>query len=239
LLERYQRGDHLEVWRALAMSGPVEGDDKDIALAVARSTMARVRNNAEMLAERLTALGWHALTGVMVGTTGQQPFPSQAEAEAIAGAPLPVALLAFWEVVGSLDFVWDYRRDTECPDLFGGPSILDLDPLHIGGADLAYEVDTWRDMISGGYLSSSGPFRLELAPDSYHKANISGGSAYSVVLPDSSADPLLAGDGFSLRFTGYLRLAFRFGGFPGLALVPDTHLISARVSALTKGMEPF
>ena len=95
-------------------------------MEVARATMRRVRRSAEVLSGRLTALGWHALSGTMVSPRANLPLPGQLEAEALTGAPLPVALLAFREQVGGLDFIWDCERSEPCPDLFGGLSVFDL-----------------------------------------------------------------------------------------------------------------
>jgi hypothetical protein len=61
-----------------------------------------------------------------------------------------------------------------------------------------------------------GPFVLPLSPDALHKANISGGPAYGVQIPDACADAVFRYcDGVLMPFIGYLNLAFRFGGFPG------------------------
>ena len=235
-LQRYQSGDHVGVWR-----GYQDGFENDhgMAMEVARATMRRVRRNAELLAAGLSALGWHSLSGAPVSLRRSQPLPGQADAEAITGTILPAALLAFWEEVGGLDFVWDYNRKETCPDLFGGISIFLLDPLCIDPPKLPFDVEMWKDMMedAGGNRPTS--FNLDLAPDDYHKANISGGSPYGIVLPGHPIDPMFACDHFSMRFTTYLRLAFRWGGFPGLAFLPRTAEIDGRVAELTTGMEPF
>jgi len=67
------------------------------------------------------------------------------------------------------------------------------------------------------------PERLEelsLAPDRYHKANYSGGEPYGMRAPDAAADGVFT-DGNGLLFIDYLRLAFRWGGFPGWANYPN------------------
>ena len=213
--------------------------DRDSAMPIARATMRRVRCNGEMLAERLTALGWHPLFGASVSQRQAQPLPAQAEAEALTGAPLPLAILVFWEEVGGLDFIWDYNRPEPCPDLFGGLSIVELDPLCVAPPRLPDDVEMWKGWMTEGLNEQLGGFRLDLAPDDFHKANISGGSPYGLVLPDQSIDPLLVADHFSMRLTSYLRLAFRWGGFPGLANVPRSEAIDSRVAMLTEGLLPF
>ncbi len=59
-LERYQAGDHLQVWADLeALGDAVRGDRfAGDAQAVAHETMKRVRHNAEIVVERLVSLGY-------------------------------------------------------------------------------------------------------------------------------------------------------------------------------------
>jgi hypothetical protein len=214
--------------------------DPEKELETALVTMSRVRRNAELLKERLTALGWVALSGEMVGSPSDRPFPGEAEAEAVGATPFPVSIVAFWRVVGGLDFVWDYNRGRNAPDIFGGLTIFQLDPLYVEGPSyLPYAAAEWRDRIDVGDTPKGGPFRLGLAPDNYHKDNYSGGSPYGVTVPELCADPLFGGDDFQMRFTNYLRLSFRWGGFPGLAVLPTSSVISKRVIELTEGFEPF
>lgn len=236
-LQQYEAGDCAAVWRGIHNGGRTDPEE---AMQVARATMRRVRRNAERLAGRLAALGWHALFGALVSPPTPQPFKGQAGAEAITGAPLPLALVAFWEEVGGIDFIWNYERPEPCPDLFGGLSIFDLDPLCIdNNTRLPYLVEMWRDHIDQGFDPYEGRRALELARDDYHKANISGGDAYGLLLPDPAIDPAFVWGRVSLPLTTYLRLAFRWGGFPGLAFQPQSDVIDARVAELTAGLEPF
>src|SRR4029079_5228055 len=64
--------------------------------------------------------------------------------------------------------------------------------------------------------------QIDIAPDALHKANLSGGGPYSIAFPNLGVDaPVLRANSASL--VDYLRDAFRWGGFPGLARVkPDT-----------------
>lgn len=214
--------------------------DPEKEMEAAVLTMGRVRRNAELLEERLASLGWAPLSGQMVGQPHDRPFPGEVEADALGATPFPVSLVAFWRVVGRLDFVWDYNRGKNAPDLFGGLTISQLDPLYVEGPSyLPYAAAEWRDRIDVGDTPQGGPFRVNLAPDNYHKDNYSGGSPYGVTVPELCADPLFGGDDFQMRFTNYLRLSFRWGGFPGLAVLPNSSAISKRVTELTEGFEPF
>lgn len=58
--ERYERGEHEQVWNELVEMGPAVRDEPlfSDALAVARETMRRARANIEMLIPRLVAVGY-------------------------------------------------------------------------------------------------------------------------------------------------------------------------------------
>jgi hypothetical protein len=239
LLQDYETGDVESVWSAAESFARLNEDFRQEAEGVARLMMTRVRRNAEILAERLTQLGWKPLYGRMAGTPAERPFPGEDQARALGAWPIPIALSAFWEIVGSINFVWDYYLGQE-PDLFGGVPRLKLDPLCVDGADrLPFLVEDWKDMIETGAVPVGGPFPLDLAPDHYHKANFSGGPPYGVMLPDDSGDPMFRGDDFAVRFVSYLRQSFRWAGFPGLALLQPNPRIADRVTELTKGLLPF
>jgi hypothetical protein len=54
---------------------------------------------------------------------------------------------------------------------------------------------------------------LPLAPDKFHKQNVSGGGPYGVVLPDACVDGLFSWE-TTMPFVSYLNWAFSEGGFP-------------------------
>jgi hypothetical protein len=56
---------------------------------------------------------------------------------------------------------------------------------------------------------------LILPPDDLHKSNVSGGEPYEIGVPDPAADARVLNERHDLLFVDYLRLCFRFGGFPG------------------------
>jgi len=111
-LERYRAGEHVAVWSELAALGadvrrePVYSD----ARAVARETMTRVRHNVELLAARLRALGYRFIRpdeAVVPPTPELLERLDRIEAEA---GPLPLSVRAFFEVVGSVDFMGSHPR---------------------------------------------------------------------------------------------------------------------------------
>ena len=80
------------------------------------------------------------------------------------------------------------------------------------------------------------PTAVTIAPDDLHKANTSGGDAYEISIPDLRADGELLNERHSLLFVDYLRLSFRFGGFPGYDGAAD---VPADISVVKSGLLEF
>jgi hypothetical protein len=60
------------------------------------------------------------------------------------------------------------------------------------------------------------PYVIPIAPDDYHKADVSGGMWYNASVPAVAEDPPLNDERHRITFVEYLELAVRWGGFPGL-----------------------
>ena len=206
-LERYQNGEHEQVWQELQALGAAVRNEPyhSQAQAVATETMRRVRRNCERIISRLRTLGY--VFGTFPDGTrrpyNMAPFtpPSEEmrsdceELEAEAG-PLPLSLTAFWREVGAVDLVGMHPA---WPD--------GLDPL---------VVDPPVGPLSDLYDEGDGIFAA-LAPDDLHKDNTSGGDPYGLQLPNPAADFMFMYERHDLLFVPYLRLAIlRWGGFPGL-----------------------
>src|SRR6185369_367585 len=104
--------------------------------------------------------------------------------------------------VGAVNFMgghpdWSSERD-EYPD-----------PLYIGSIGYAFgKHRQWVEMREY-YGDDVGSFCVTIAPDYYHKADVSGGPAYCIRVPDESADGTIQNEPNSVTLVGYLRLAFR------------------------------
>lgn len=240
LLARYRAGEHAAVWNELRAHEAIAGDCRAEALAVATETMTRVACCADLLAERLARRGWTALWG----TFHCMPSPGDAaiihDIEQFTGAPLPPSLLAFWNTVGGIDFVWNYENEKPAPDLGPDLAMVEMDPLCVGPpAHMKDLLAEWEERRSKVDPDLDDPCNLDLAPDHHHKANISGGSPYGVELPYLGADPIFVHEEHGLPFVDYLRLAFRWGGFPRLERHQDNIDVHKFVADMTKDMEPF
>jgi hypothetical protein len=193
--------------------------------------MRRVRRNCEVLVTRLRAAGY--VFGIYAdgsrGYTSDGPLvpPSAGthsdieELEERVG-PLPLSLRAFWEEVGSVDFVGRHRA------WLAGRDPLVVYPPEGALAEIEMlEVDE----------DEPGPLEVPLAPDDLHKDNVSGGDAYAIALPDPCADSMVLNERHNLLLVPYLRLAILgWGGFPGLG---GQKTPFAPLEGLIAGLEPF
>jgi hypothetical protein len=240
LLARYRRGEHEKVWSELRAHEAIAGDCRAEALAVAAETMTRVARSANLLAERLASRGWTALAGRLRWLPNVAKSATMHDIEQFTGAPLPPSLHAFWDKVGGIDFVWNYENDTPAPDLGPDLAMVEMDPLCVDSAEhVKYLLKEWEGCRSKVDPELDDPCSLDLAPDHLHKANVSGGSSYGIELPYLGADPIFVNEEHGLPFVDYLRLAFRWGGFPRLER--HAHDIDVRkfVTEITRDMEPF
>jgi hypothetical protein len=247
-LERYFAGEREAVWAELSALG-VAIQEEPLAsdtLAVARETMRRVRVNVELLAQRLTALGYRFISDVMPRPHVPPTDASLAKLRTLQEqyGPLPLSLRTWYEVVGAVDFMGVYPQLSayETPDPRDIASYLRQRGLNVrlaqppSGADAGAEVD--GDLVSDPLViwpcddplvdelveaddapdaEETARYSLCLAPDALHKANVSGGDGPHIDFGQAGMDAPLRGDDWAgVPFITYLRTVFAWGGFPGL-----------------------
>ena len=239
LLARYLRGEHELVWSELRSHQALGGDLLLEATAVAQETMSRVARGADSLAARLAASGWAPLYGALRAGPRDSDKEVLGRIERITGAAIPLSLRTFWEVVGGINFVWDYECG-RAPTLGVDLPMDEMDPLCVDPPeDVTHLFEEWQDQRSDVNPELADPFNLDLAPDYLHKANISGGPPYGIELPFLGADPIFANEAHGLQFVDYLRLCFRWAGFPRLERHAGRTDVREFVSAMSNGLEPF
>ncbi|GHF31121.1 hypothetical protein GCM10017781_04130 [Deinococcus metalli] len=181
--------------------------------------MRRAATNVDTLITRLRAQGYRF--GVPDGRQFKPRRPHRpplkhvdvklVRLERLAG-PVPLSLRAWYEVMGEV-----YLGGT-APWLEA--DVLP-DPLVVESIDVAlYAVrdwlEEWRD-TPPDQRPRDEPCQAWIAPDEYHKEDISGGPPYSIALPNAAADARVEFEWHDTTFVSYLREAFACGGFPGLA----------------------
>jgi hypothetical protein len=225
---RYAAGEVVAVWDEVVAAGAPPTAD---AIAVARELVRRAGRNARRVHDHLAATGY--------AFEAEEPLrpPPPDVVERLAAmeeqvAPVPLALRAWAEEVGTVNLNGTFAEPTiEYPD----PFWVELRP------DDAVEVH--RDWIEMGLFTRRGQIRfpVDLAPDAFHKADVSGGPPYGVELPDDAIDPTWRNDDAhpDATFVGYLRSALlRHAGFPGWAR-PDAPPLPPDLAALAQRLEPF
>ena len=241
LLARYCAGDCEGVWREIHSYTNLDDALRDEVMAVAEETMRRGARNADLLAERLEAQGWHALSGQLRTKPQASDRLVIGDIERITGHRLPPSLRAFWTIVVGIDFIWDYHSKGTVPDLGVDLPIDEMDPLCVDapGGYPACLVQEWEEEAASTSDGVELPLHLGLSPDDLTKINVSGGLEYGMALPFHGADPVFAGEYHKLPFVSYLRLAFRWAGFPGLERFADRPDVQQFVATFGEGFEPF
>jgi|GEM_PF-1165297 len=112
-LQRYSSGEHEQVWAELvALGSAVAGASLyPDALAVARETMTRVRKNAELVVSKLKTLDYVFEYPNRALAVPEPDIQEQiAQLERYAAGYIPLALRAFYEIVGSIDLTGNHPR---------------------------------------------------------------------------------------------------------------------------------
>ncbi len=202
LLDRYLAGEHEAVWRDLvALDAAVrENPNAADALAVAYETMSRVEANVRMVSSRLTEVGFTKSDGPLHVPPDHEVDTKIRQLEKAAGT-LPLSLRAFYQVVGSVDWIGKHAS------LSAAKSPLCTDPLVVEPIE--------RVLEASDYFGDGKEKWIVIAPDALMKAETSGGDPYVIEVPNTAADGILRFEEHGLYFVEYLRLVFRFGGFPG------------------------
>jgi hypothetical protein len=239
---RYERGERELVWRELFALGPFPDDGlRQEAAEVARATMTRVRANVELVTARLRDIGYSFDDFVPPWT------PPSADTEEVirrieeaAGGLVPASLRAFWTVVGEVSWKHSEEAESDRPPWESDLDLAGADPLYVLSAGNAWSsVEEWLDRRSEVHPEVAGPLYLDLAPDCLHKANISGGAPYAMIVPSDTADAIFENEAHELPFVEYLRLCFRWGGFPGLEGLELSGQDRDLVDRLRRNLFPF
>ena len=122
--------------------------------------------------------------------------------------PLPNALKLFWLRVGSVDFSGRHPKWRGCNYL----DQLVVFPPSVALEELEQFLSDREDRLRANVFYS-----VPIAPDIFHKADVSGGPPYSLAVPATAEDPPLLDAEPTASFLGHIERALQYGGFPGLA----------------------
>jgi hypothetical protein len=237
----YFNGNEPDVWDRLCAAGDIGHDLNQAADLVAIIAMRRARRNIERLIPRWEARGhkfgyqwagaWAAsyvkAAPPLLGNPNAADLEMLDQYERERGA-IPVALRAFYEVIGAVNFVGTVAK--------GWPNREILDPL---------QVEDFSSQLPA--LLSAQTDEVVICPDMLLKYFIGSVGPLTVKLPSHCFDPVLRFEGGDLRIDGkpltfgsYLRDVILNRGAIGLvAGYNDDAPDPALTSFLTQGLEPF
>ncbi|MEV0215428.1 hypothetical protein [Micromonospora sp. NPDC050695] len=215
-MNRYVAGDHRQVWHEMRQLG---GRVREPAFAAQAQAVCdemarRARSNIETLVARLREQSYRFHENDDDQTPTEPYAPPGPEAEEHLHwleqrvDPLPMVLSSWIRIVGD---VWLVGTHPQWPSSAAAdPLVLELAGTRYPDSDIreyfAGEIKAWQD-------DQDEPFLLPVAPDQFHKDNVSGGGPYGIVLPDSCADAHFVGEA-GMPLVAYLNWVFRHGGFP-------------------------
>jgi hypothetical protein len=253
-LSRYRSGAREAVWAEMAAEGELSGERREQAALVAKETMRRARVSLTKLAERLAASGYVFLHPDEILVPPSADLPNHLRTLEKEAGPIPIALRAFWEEVGSVNFIGAHP---EWPlpafsGLEGFPEpksthpkdLLYADPIVVASVEhnlTEYEESYAYQIEQGEIDPEDEPFEFLIAPCALHKANVSG--SQQTVRPGAVADPDLLGlyTGPS-TFVSYLRGAIAAAGFAGFAHRPnpkERRALLEWAEGIAEGLEPI
>jgi hypothetical protein len=218
-LDRYLQGEYEQVWDDLYAQGEAIYQESLFhdAVAVAQETMLRVRKNIEQITARLYTIGYAFGTypdghTKIFGYTQPHHTPKVNIGKEISEfeqlhcvGKLPLSLKLFWQIVGDVDWMgyhplWPVYSD----------------PLVVYPIDAAKsDYKDWHYAMNEGD-AEAGRFEIPIAPDYFHKDNVSGGSPYTILVPNGAIDGVLEYERHKTTFVNYLRICFAHGGFSGV-----------------------
>lgn len=233
VLKRYLAGEHETVWAELEVGVDRFGEPIPLAdaHAVVSETMRRVAQNLDRLVASLTELGYD-FTKTLDGSPkqwGAEPrsFPHQDTSDIIGGIEtitgrLPLSLVLFWENAGGVDLTGHFA-DPPWPSLCA--------PLQVYPAEeFLREVEGMKNDFAALTPGQQEHVVWCIDPS---------GDSFTIALPtakqiDFFVEELPA----PISFISYLRLALRWGGFPGFASYPN-YPIPPEILALRCDLLPF
>jgi len=222
-LERYREGQRAQVWdEMLQLGGAIRRIDLFAEAQLVCDEMAhRARNNIELIVARLAQDGYrfHSNDDRQASETPYVP-PTAAAGDHERWldqrfGPVPMTLGSWVRLVGDVWLVGTHPRWTASAS--ADPLVIEVEGSRYPDASIRdhfeEEWSAWHDWSAED--PNAGPFTLPLAPDRLHKANVSGGEPYGIVVPDTSVDGQFVGE-TTEPFVSYLNEVFRNGGFPRL-----------------------
>lgn len=138
-----------------------------------------------------------------------------------------------------------YHFYEEHPELLQASDVW-LDPLQVISVDAQFALfDVWKSEQMDDLddtedaqdrEENAESFAVEIAPDANLKFDTGGLGAYELVVPNEGIDGLLMNEWHHTTFVDYLRMCFRWAGFPGFEMYRNP---PKELAGLTEGLLLF
>jgi len=200
---------------------------KTEALNHVRQVMRRVRKNIETIIANLSQDEYQfAFPENVLVPPDPNLFEWIGEYEN-KGIYIPLSLQAWLSEIGCVNLMGSHPKWEKPAYIFeDGPRTNDVwytDPLVVFLTNdyVDYLYEEWKYHVEEKGLNEYGPFRLDIAPDHIHKANISGGLPFQVLADTPAVDAFLINERHCTSFLNYVRIAIARAGFPGFDYIND------------------
>lgn len=171
------------------------------------SRIESIADALSLLVRRLQVLGYDFADSQRVLPGPESDVDSSIRRIEAEVGPVPYALAAFWRRVGSIDLRGSHHEWIGCDY----PDPLVIEPVSVAITELDEFIADREERMRYEF-----PYAIPISGDEYHKEDVSGGMWYNVSCPATSADPVINAERHHKTFLGYLELALKWGGFPGL-----------------------
>jgi hypothetical protein len=232
-------------WAALLASQHrlCEPDFRREALEFAREMMRIARRNVLALIDRVAQQGYRFAEPDAVYVPPRDDPGQLLDALEDQEIFVPIALRAWMEEVGEVRLIGTHPEWKNPGFNFAEAprpkQIWCTDPLYVGvWVDwIKACFEQWQCRCQRDGLSYTGPFCIDVAPDEFHKANLSGGDSYKIQANRPAVDAVLLNERHCFTFVAYLRHCFNWGGFPGFELIDERP--TQFLDQLRDGLEGF
>ncbi len=217
-------------WACLVGQSHRLGDEqfREEALGFALQLMVRVRSWAAETVEALQKSGYRFVYPERAILDPDSDASDWVRELRQKGVHLSLAFEAWLRVIGGVNlmgthpswsrsaYAFDDSADRQEP-IYTDPLVVEMPKDYAN-----YLYDEWLEARSQSEAQS--PFRVEIAPDHLHKANVSGGLPYQLSAGRPAVDGFVWNERHGIGFVGYLRKAIEWGGFPGFDYLDGENL---------------
>lgn len=240
LYKRYLSGETAQVYQDIENLGadafwPQYKVEVDQVLS---ETFQRVAYNLEIIYAQLKSINYQFKVlpeDVYQTNEGTTKLVLQLNACVSQFGYVPLSVQFFYAIVGGVNLCWNFENFPEIPWPLADPLEIDNLDVLVNTIDKEWWKEYTHENIADPEVGI--PF-IELAADTFHKDNISGGPPYAVQLTATPAvDSAFLFEKHETTFINYLRICFENCGFPGMK-DPNASFqaFSERVRPLLKDM---